>query len=401
MEDYLIEAAQSMAAKGEREESCGMVAAVQSYKAAARKYRQAAEKFPNRKAEFEALAEEYEGRAANFNGAPRPQSVQKNNAPNSVRPKVSGGNVNLNSNGQQPSAPKKNSAPVSGEEDGEAPTVEEALAELNSYIGLGSVKSKVNSWISLIKNMQRRAEAGIAVPDGFSYHLVFVGSPGTGKTSVARFMGQIYRSLGILSKGHLVEVGRSDIVAGYIGQTAIKMQEAIDKALGGVLFIDEAYTLAKEDGKDFGQEAIDTLLKGMEDHRDDLVVIVAGYPEPMQKFIKANVGLRSRFNIKPEGEFLNNSNLIVFEDYTGDEMLQIFKRLCKKSDYLLDGQAEKVLCARLNKMYETRDEHFGNARDVRNMFQETVTNQATRLEEMGDYTKENMMQITAADIPLR
>ncbi len=396
MEDYLIEAAQSMAAKGEREESCGMTAAVQSYKAAARKYRQAAEKFPNRKAEFEALAEEYEGRAANFNGAPRPQAAQKNNAPNPVRPNAGG-----NDNRPQPSAPKQNKAPVSQEDDGEAPTVEEALAELNSYIGLGSVKSKVNSWISLIRNMQRRAEAGIAVPDGFSYHLVFVGSPGTGKTSVARFMGQIYRSLGILSKGHLVEVGRSDIVAGYIGQTAIKMQEAIDKALGGVLFIDEAYTLAKEDGKDFGQEAIDTLLKGMEDHRDDLVVIVAGYPEPMQKFIKANVGLRSRFNIKPEGEFLNNSNLIVFEDYTGDEMLQIFKRLCKKSDYILDGQAERVLSTRLEKMYQTRDEHFGNARDVRNMFQETVTNQATRLEESGNYTKENMMQITAADIPLR
>ncbi|MBQ7370242.1 MAG: AAA family ATPase [Clostridia bacterium] len=408
MADYLIEAAQTMAAKGDREASCGMPSAVQSYKAAARKYRQAAEQFPNRKAEFIALAEDYEARAANFkpNERPAPTSNQPANSSNSYQNQ----RPNAPQNGYNAPAQKQNGAQNNAvEDDGEAPTVEEALAELNSYIGLGSVKSKVSSWIALVKNMQRRQKAGLAVSKEFSYHLVFVGNPGTGKTSVARFMGQIYRALGILSKGHVVEVARNDVVAGYIGQTAIKMQEVIDKAMGGVLFIDEAYTLAKDDGKDFGVEAIDTLLKAMEDKRDDFVVIVAGYPKPMKKFISANAGLASRFNIKNTKrdteteemeEFLHSSNLIFFEDYTGDEMLKIFKRLCKKSDYVLDEKAERLLSARFDYLFATRDENFGNARDVRNMFQEAVTNQANRLEKLGDYDDDQMTLICEEDIPM-
>lgn len=411
MADYLIEAAETMAAKGDKEASCGMPSAVQSYKAAARKYRQAADKFPNRKAEFIALAEDYESRASNFRPSdhPAPASNQPANPYQNQRPNAPQNGGYNPSNGAN--ASKQNGAQNNAvEDDGEAPTVEEALAELNSYIGLGSVKSKVNSWIALVKNMQRRQKAGLAVSKEFSYHLVFVGNPGTGKTSVARFMGQIYRALGILSKGHVVEVARNDVVAGYIGQTAIKMQEVIDKAMGGVLFIDEAYTLAKDDGKDFGVEAIDTLLKAMEDKRDDFVVIVAGYPKPMKKFISANAGLASRFNIKNKKsdngneteemeEFLKSSNLIFFEDYTGDEMLKIFKRLCKKSDYVLDEKAERMLGARFDYMFATRDENFGNARDVRNMFQEAVTNQANRLEKLGDYDDDQMTLICAEDIP--
>lgn len=196
--------------------------------------------------------------------------------------------------------------------------IKDLQAELDSYIGLQTVKEEVHNLINMASVYQLRRQHGLPTTD-MSLHLVFTGNPGTGKTMMARMMARIYRSLDILSRGQLVEVDRSGLVAGYVGQTALKTQKVIEKAMGGVLFIDEAYALNGKSENDFGQEAIDTVLKAMEDHRDDLVVIVAGYTDLMDKFIHSNPGLESRFN-----------RFLLFEDYTADEMVQIFDMQCKR-----------------------------------------------------------------------
>ncbi len=224
-------------------------------------------------------------------------------------------------------------------------------------------------------------------PD-MSFHLVFSGNPGTGKTTVARIVGKVYSALGLLSKGHLVEVDRSGLVAGYVGQTAIKTQEVIQKALGGVLFIDEAYSLAPENAdKDFGQEAIDTILKAMEDHRDDFVVIVAGYASLMPRFIDSNPGLKSRFN-----------KYLYFEDYDGAQLYDIFKGRVERNDYRLDQPAQEAVREHLTELYEDRDDNFGNARDVRNLFEKIVANQADRVAKLEAPTDEDILTITTADL---
>ena len=224
-------------------------------------------------------------------------------------------------------------------------------------------------------------------PD-MSFHLVFSGNPGTGKTTVARIVGKVYSALGILSKGHMVEVDRSGLVAGYVGQTAIKTKEVVDKALGGVLFIDEAYTLAPENAdKDFGQEAIDTILKAMEDHRDDFVVIVAGYATLMPRFIDSNPGLKSRFN-----------KYLYFEDYNGDQLFEIFQGRVKRNDYRLDEAAEAAVKDHLQELYEDRDGSFGNARDVRNLFEKIVAAQADRVAGLESPTDEDISTITVEDL---
>ena len=197
-------------------------------------------------------------------------------------------------------------------------TVEEALSNLDELIGLTEVKRKIHDWVDQIKVFQIRKSRGMAIPE-MSYHLVFTGNPGTGKSTVARLIAQIDCALGIIENGNLVEVDRSGLVAGYVGQTAIKTKDVLKKAKGGVLFIDEAYSLVSENGNDFGQEAIDTVLKDMEDDRGKTVVIVAGYDKPMELFIESNPGLRSRFK-----------NFIHFNDYSGDELYGIFEQLCKK-----------------------------------------------------------------------
>ena len=219
-------------------------------------------------------------------------------------------------------------------------------------------------------------------------HLVFCGSPGTGKTTVARLIGKIYQELGILKKGHCIETDRSGLVSQYIGHTAKKTDELIDSALDGVLFIDEAYTLKPKDaGKDFGQEAIDTLLKRMEDYRDRLVVIVAGYPEEMSRFIGSNPGLQSRF-----------TRYFTFDDYKPIELATIFQRICKSHHYKLDIEAKKELLQQFTQLYNSRDKNFGNGRLARTLFEKTIEKQATRLSKVTYLDKEKMITITAEDI---
>ena len=266
-------------------------------------------------------------------------------------------------------------------------TLEGALDELNSLVGLQQVKKEVTSLINLLKVQKLRRENGL--PDLlFSRHLVFVGNPGTGKTTVARLIASIYHELGVLSKGQLVEVDRSGLVGGYVGQTAIKTQEVIQKALGGVLFIDEAYTLAKDNSfNDYGQEAIDTILKAMEDHRDDLVVIVAGYPGLMERFINSNPGLKSRFN-----------RYITFEDYTPSELLEIFESMCKKSGYTTDYTVDHYVLEYFTNKYNHRDDFFANGREVRNFFERAAVNQANRLAIAYGISGDDIAMLTLEDV---
>lgn len=244
----------------------------------------------------------------------------------------------------------------------------ELLEEIEGMIGLDGVKREIRNLVNLLQVQKMREARGLKYPV-MSNHLVFTGNPGTGKTTVARKIAKIYKCLGILEKGHLIETDRAGMVAGYMGQTAEKVNELVDKATGGVLFIDEAYTLSnyKMEG-DFGQEAIDTLLKIMEDRRDNLVVIVAGYTEPMEKFLNSNPGLRSRFN-----------KHILFEDYSVSQLNDIFHLMCNSQDYKIDENAESELLLNIGQMVADSKENFGNAREIRNYFERVVSKQANRI----------------------
>ncbi|MET0144166.1 MAG: AAA family ATPase [Ilumatobacteraceae bacterium] len=262
--------------------------------------------------------------------------------------------------------------------------IEELLAELDALVGLAQVKTDVRRLTSLLRIQRLREERGLPTLET-SHHLVFTGNPGTGKTTVARLLSQILRSLHVVSRGHLVETDRSQLVAGYVGQTAARTRAVMESALGGTLLIDEAYALARGSEQDFGREAIDTIVKFMEDHREDLAVIAAGYPDEMATLIGANPGLQSRF-----------SRTIHFPDYTTEELLSIFGSMSEKSSYRLDESGAVRLAEVIDA--EPRTRGFGNARFVRNVFEAAVGRQADRLASVEQPTDEQLTTLTAADV---
>jgi len=289
---------------------------------------------------------------------------------------------------EAPTAEKQSSPAVNDDKEEQQPPekIEDLKAELNELVGLEGIKREVNNLINVVTIHNLRKQNGLKTVD-MSLHMVFSGNPGTGKTMIARLMARIYKSLGVLSKGQLVEVDRSGLVAGYVGQTATKTSEVIQKALGGVLFIDEAYALTNgKADNDFGQEAVDTLLKAMEDNREDLVVIVAGYDGLMDEFIHSNPGLESRFN-----------RYLHFDDYSVDEMMAILDLQLKKGQYQLDADASVAVREYIVDA-NTGSIAFGNARGVRNIFERLLVAQANRLAEDADLTKDELMTITAADV---
>ncbi len=268
----------------------------------------------------------------------------------------------------------------------EKPDFDELMSQLEDLVGLEDVKKDIKNLVNLMKVRRLREQNDLPVPP-MSLHMVFMGNPGTGKTTVARIVSGLYAAIGVLDKGQLVEVDRSGLVAGYVGQTALKTQEAIKKAIGGVLFIDEAYSLSSGGENDFGREAIETILKAMEDHRKELIVIVAGYTGPMEKFLSSNPGLESRFN-----------KYFFFPDYNGEQLMAIFRNQCKKNGYTLSEDAEKAAAAFFADLYEKRSDNFGNGRDVRNCFEDMVVRQSNRVAAMEAPTREDLMTFLPEDM---
>ncbi|PSJ76431.1 AAA family ATPase [Sphingobacteriales bacterium UPWRP_1] len=268
-------------------------------------------------------------------------------------------------------------------------SLDDVIKELNELIGLKNIKEEIKTLINFLKVQKVREEKGLATQDR-ALHSVFMGPPGTGKTTIARLVGRIYKHLGILKRGHLVETDRAGLVAGYIGQTALKVDEVVKAALDGVLFIDEAYALSRdgEDKRDFGAEAIETLLKRMEDYRKQLVVIVAGYPDEMETFIKSNPGLQSRFN-----------RYFFFNHYSPEELVAIFKQFAAKADFKLTEEAEEKLLFIFEKVCENRPKNFGNARAARNLFEQCIERQANRIVSIAPLTEEILINLTEEDIP--
>ncbi len=266
-------------------------------------------------------------------------------------------------------------------------SLEAVMSELNELVGLEGVKKEIKSLINLLKVKKLREERGMQQPN-ITLHMVFSGNPGTGKTTVARLLSKIYKCLSVLPKGQLVEVDRSGLVEGYIGQTAAKTKAVVESALGGVLFIDEAYTLtAGKDGKDFGQEAVDTLLKLMEDNRDNLIVIVAGYTDLMKDFINSNPGLKSRFN-----KYIN------FEDYTGEQLYDIFISMCKKQEYIPNDSGKKYAKEYFNRLSLNHTDNFANAREVRNYMERAISRQASRIVNIENPSDRQIRTLTMSDL---
>ncbi len=265
-------------------------------------------------------------------------------------------------------------------------TLEECMKELNALVGIQDVKLEINKLVSFLKIQKERQKQSLPIHN-LSLHLVFTGNPGTGKTTVARIVAKIYRAIGFLKKGHLVETDRSGLVSNHIGETALKTRDAVEEAIDGILFIDEAYSLARDSEADFGKEAIDTLVKLMEDYRDRLCVIVAGYVDEMDDFINKNPGLRSRFTTK-----------IDFPDYSAEELLTIFKIICKKSGYIVEKKAEDNVLDHINNALALKDKSFGNGRYVRNLFEAILRKQALRLVELKNLTRDDLIILKEIDI---
>lgn len=267
-------------------------------------------------------------------------------------------------------------------------SLEEIMEQIDALIGMDKIKEQIKTFVNLIKVQQEREKRDLPVTPT-SLHAVFYGPPGTGKTTIARLLGKVYRALGLLEEGHLVETDRAGLVAGYVGQTAIKIEEVTQEAMDGVLFIDEAYTLAMNKGdKDFGQEAIDTLLKRMEDNRDRLAVIVAGYPDEMKEFINSNPGLKSRFN-----------RFFYFDHYEPKQLLQIFDGFVKNASFTLTGPGRRAVLRLLTDFYQRRDKSFGNGRFVRNLFERMVERQANRIASITPLTDNILCSLAKADVP--
>lgn len=267
-------------------------------------------------------------------------------------------------------------------------TLEKVLKELNELVGLAEVKKDVSELINLLEIQKKRSKQGLRNVE-ITLHTVFLGPPGTGKTSVARLLSRIFKHLGFLSKGQMFETDREGLVAGYVGQTATKVDNAVESSLGGVLFIDEAYALTQNAfGNDYGSEAVNTLLKRMEDHRDDLAVVVAGYTEPMKIFIESNPGLRSRF-----------TRYFHFDHFHPTELLQIFESLCAKSDFIVSEEAKEKLADTFELLYKSKDESFGNARMVRNLFEKCIQNQANRIVKLKKINNTTFKKLIEEDIP--
>lgn len=267
-------------------------------------------------------------------------------------------------------------------------SLEKVLEELHQLVGLEKVKNDVKELINLLEIQKRRDTEGLKNID-ITLHTVFLGPPGTGKTSVARLLSRIYKHLGFLSKGQLYETDREGMVAGYVGQTATKVDKVVAESLGGVLFIDEAYALTKNlMGNDYGSEAINVLLKRMEDHRGDLSVVVAGYTEPMKIFVESNPGLRSRFN-----------RYFYFDHFTAEQLYQIFEGFCKNADFVIDENAKEKLGDTFDLLVDKKDDSFGNARVVRNLFEKCVQNQANRIIKLAKISKKTLKTFTEEDIP--
>jgi AAA+ superfamily predicted ATPase len=286
---------------------------------------------------------------------------------------------------QEPAA-----APVEADKTPEelAQILDQALVELNALVGMENIKEEVKTLANFLKVQKIRQDRGLATTS-VSLHSVFCGPPGTGKTTIARLTSRIFQGLGFLKKGHLIETDRAGMVAGYVGQTAKKVDDLVNSALDGVLFIDEAYALVPADtGRDFGQEAIDVLLKRMEDYRDRLVVIVAGYTDEMSQFIESNPGLKSRFN-----------RYFYFNDYTPEELLAIFEKFCEKSHFKLTDDTRTKLRKLFDGLYEARDRTFGNARIVRNLFEKSIERQANRLAVLSDLSDEVLTTLLPEDLP--
>ena len=267
-------------------------------------------------------------------------------------------------------------------------TIDELFVELNNLVGLSTVKEKINDLIAYMTVQRLRAKQSLVCPTR-TMHMAFTGNPGTGKTTVARIIGQMYKQLGILSKGIFFEVSRTDLIAGYQGQTALKVKKVIDMAKGGVLFIDEAYSITENDHADsYGRECLTELTKALEDYRDDLVVIVAGYTEPMKHFFSSNPGLKSRFNV-----------FIEFPDYSSQELLTMLKMLCSKNDYVLDDAVTSRLSSYFEEQTVNKDENFANGRLVRNLFDDLVMHHAKRVFDIDKKTTDLQLLsvITAED----